>query len=58
MAADTWRIFQLAVVDAIPIEQVAAEVGKSVGAAYAARGRVMKRLQRTVATMEEGMNDD
>ncbi|MEM7558018.1 MAG: sigma-70 family RNA polymerase sigma factor [Planctomycetota bacterium] len=54
IASDTWLVFQLAVVEGIPIEQVASQVGKSVGAAYAARGRVMKRLQAAVERLQKG----
>lgn len=53
VADDTWEVFQLAVVENIPIEEVATKIGKSVGAAYACRGRVMNRLRRTVAQMQE-----
>lgn len=52
VAESTWQAFQLAVIERLPIEEVAARVGKSVGAAYAARGRVMNRLQRIVTQME------
>ena len=52
VSPDTWQVFQLAVVNKIPIEQVAAQLSKSVGAAYACRGRVMNRLRKTVEQME------
>lgn len=52
VAADTWQVFQLAVVEGLPIEDVAARLNKSVGAAYAARGRVMNRLRQVVNEME------
>lgn len=52
VAADTWQVFQLAVIEGLPIEEVAARLGKSVGAAYAARGRIMHRLHLTVDQME------
>lgn len=47
-ADETWIAFWQTTVDAIPIEDVAAELGKSVGAVYTARSRVMKRLQEKV----------
>lgn len=53
IASDSWKVFELAVIEDIPIEQVAATLGKSVGAAYAARSRVMKRLRRCVEDMEK-----
>ena len=52
VSAETWQIFQLAVIDGMPIEKVAARINKSVGAAYACRGRVMNRLRRAVSEME------
>ncbi len=52
VAAETWQVFQLAVIEGLPIEQVAARLHKSVGAAYAARGRIMNRLNQTVDQME------
>ncbi|MEM7473769.1 MAG: sigma-70 family RNA polymerase sigma factor [Planctomycetota bacterium] len=48
----TWQVFQMAVVEGVPIEKVALNLGKSVGAAYAARGRVMKRLQAAVERLQ------
>jgi RNA polymerase sigma-70 factor (ECF subfamily) len=53
VAADTWEVFRLAVVEGVPIEEVAARVNKSVGTAYAARGRVMNRLRRLVQELEQ-----
>ena len=53
VAADTWQVFQLAVIEGVPIEEVAARLNKSVGAAYAARGRVMNRLRRLVEELEQ-----
>ena len=53
VAADTWQVFQLAVIESVPIEEAAARVNKSVGAAYAARGRVMNRLRRQVEELEQ-----
>ena len=55
VATDTWKVFQLAVVEGIPIETVAKKMGKSIGAAYAARGRVMNRLKKAVERLEENM---
>ena len=53
VAAETWEVFQLAVIEGVPIEEIAARMSKSVGAAYAARGRVMNRLRRLVEKMEQ-----
>ncbi len=53
VTSNSWQIFQLAVVEGVPIEKVAEQLEKSIGAAYAARGRVMKRLKATVQRFEE-----
>ena len=53
VATDTWQVFQLAVIEGLPIKEAAATLNKSVGAAYAARGRVMNRLRRIVDEMEQ-----
>ena len=52
VSADTWQVFQLTVIEGCAIEEVASRMNKSVGAAYAARGRVMNRLRRIVNEME------
>ncbi|MEO1616412.1 MAG: sigma-70 family RNA polymerase sigma factor [Planctomycetota bacterium] len=53
ITTDSWKVFELAVIEDIPIEQVAAKLGKSVGAAYAVRSRVMKHLRSYVEEMEK-----
>ena len=53
VAAESWQVFQLAVIENSPIEDVAQQTGKSIGAAYACRGRVMNRLRSTVKQLEE-----
>ncbi len=45
---DTWQAFWRTAVDDRDCEAVARELGKSVGSVYAARSRVMKRLQEKV----------
>ena len=49
----TWQVFQLSVVDNLPIPEVAKQVNKSVAATYAARGRVMSRLRQIVSDLED-----
>ena len=53
VTTDSWKIFELAVIEDIPINQVAAAMSKSVGAVYAVRSRVMKRLSNYVEEMEK-----
>lgn len=52
VSADFWQVFQLTVIEGQTIEEAAAQLKKSVGAAYAARGRVMHRLRRIVNDLE------
>lgn len=50
---DTWQAFERTVIDGKPCEQVAAELGKSVGTVYAARSRIVKRLREHIQQTEE-----
>lgn len=56
VSPDTWEVFELTVVQGVPIEEVALQLNKSVGSAYAARGRVMTRLRRLVEEMEKSQS--
>jgi RNA polymerase sigma factor (sigma-70 family) len=47
----TWKAFWLTAVDERPAEEVARSLGKSTGAVYASRSRVMRRLQEKVAEL-------
>ena len=49
----TWQAFWRTSVDGEDAEQVAAELGMSVGAVYVSRSRVMARLQTAAAKFEE-----
>lgn len=53
VAPDTWRAFQLSVIEQVDCEEVARNIGKSVGTVYAARSRVMRRLREEVKRLEE-----
>jgi RNA polymerase sigma factor (sigma-70 family) len=44
----TWRAFWLTAIEALPVEEAAMDLGKSVGSVYAARSRVMRRLKTKV----------
>ncbi len=48
-----WMAFELTAIEGVSIEQVAQELGKSVGAVYAARSRIMKLLTDIVSQLEE-----
>jgi len=49
----TWAAFRRTAVEGQCIDQVAAELRKSVGAVYAARSRVMRRLKEMVRQYED-----
>ncbi len=53
VAAESWKVFQLCLIDGLTIEQAASQVNKTVGAAYACRGRIMNRLRSTVQILEQ-----
>ena len=50
---DTWQAFWLTAVEGRSCEDAAAELNKGVGTIYAARSRVMKRLQEKVKEYDE-----
>ncbi len=49
--ADSWQAFELSVAGDLTIEQVAGQLGKSVGAIYTARSRIMYRLREIIAEL-------
>ncbi len=49
--ADSWQAFELSVAGDLTIEQVAQQLGKSVGAIYTARSRIMYRLREIIAEL-------
>lgn len=53
VAAETWQAFQLSVVEGVSMDEVATRLNKSVGAVYAARGRVMNRLRQVINELEQ-----
>ncbi len=52
VSAETWRAFELSVVDGKPCDEVAELIGKPIGTVYAARSRVMRRLRDQVSQLE------
>jgi RNA polymerase sigma-70 factor (ECF subfamily) len=52
VSAETWRAFQLSVVEGRPCNEVAELLGKPIGTIYAARSRVMRRLRNQVDRLE------
>ena len=50
---NTWRAFELTVIDGQSVEEAAQSLGISAGGVYAAQGRVMDRLKRIVAEIEK-----
>ena len=51
---DTWRAFELTVIENRSVDEAAAELDKSVGVIYAARSRIMRRLRQAVEELEQG----
>lgn len=51
--ADHWTIFWQTHVDGVPIEQAAKQSGRSVGAVYAIRSRIVRRLREAVMCIEQ-----
>lgn len=49
---ETWEAFDMSVVQELPVDDVAKHLGKSRGAIYSARNRVMYRLRQIVRNME------
>jgi RNA polymerase sigma-70 factor (ECF subfamily) len=52
VSAQTWRAFELSVVEGMPCCEVAELLGMTIGTIYAARSRVMRRLRDQVERLE------
>jgi RNA polymerase sigma-70 factor (ECF subfamily) len=50
---ETWRAFELTVIEERSIDEAAVELDKSVGTIYAARSRIMRRLRQAVQELEK-----
>jgi RNA polymerase sigma-70 factor (ECF subfamily) len=50
---ETWRAFELTVIEDRSIVEAAAELDKPVGTIYAARSRIMRRLREAVQALEQ-----
>jgi RNA polymerase sigma factor (sigma-70 family) len=48
----TWLAFWLTTIEALPVEEAAAELGKTAGSVYAARSRVMRRLKEKISEID------
>ena len=48
---DTWQAFELSAAGDLTTEEVAAKLGKSVGAIYTARSRIMFRLREVISEL-------
>ncbi len=49
---DTWRAFELTVIEGTGMDEAALKLKKSIGAIYVARSRVMQRLRETIKGLE------
>jgi RNA polymerase sigma-70 factor (ECF subfamily) len=50
---ETWRAFELTVIENRSIDEAAVEIDKPVGTIYAARSRIMRRLREAVRELEK-----
>ncbi|MEM9944324.1 MAG: sigma-70 family RNA polymerase sigma factor [Planctomycetota bacterium] len=50
---ENWTAFKITAIDGVSIDEAARELGKSVGAIYAARSRIMKQLSQVISEIEE-----
>jgi RNA polymerase sigma factor (sigma-70 family) len=50
---ETWRAFELTVIENRSIDEAAGDLDKPVGTIYAARSRIMRRLRETVRELEK-----
>jgi RNA polymerase sigma-70 factor (ECF subfamily) len=51
---ETWRAFEITVIEERSIDEAAVELDKSIGTIYAARSRIMRRLRQAVQELEQG----
>jgi RNA polymerase sigma-70 factor (ECF subfamily) len=49
---ETWRAFEMTVIENRSIDEVAIELDKPVGTIYAARSRIMRRLRQAIRELE------
>jgi RNA polymerase sigma-70 factor (ECF subfamily) len=49
---DTWRAFEITVIENRSIDEAAVELNKPIGTIYAARSRIMRRLREAVQELE------
>jgi RNA polymerase sigma-70 factor, ECF subfamily len=50
---ETWRAFELTVIENRSIDEAAVELDKPLGTIYAARSRIMRRLRKAVQELEQ-----
>lgn len=53
IAPETWRAFEVTVIENRSIDEAAVELNKPIGTIYAARSRIMRRLRETVRELEK-----
>ena len=52
VASETWKAFEMTVIQSSPIQDVATQLNKSIGTIYAARSRIMRRLRDEAERLE------
>lgn len=53
VAVETWKAFEMSVVQGVSVAETANQLGLSTGSVYAGRSRVMRRLREAVSRLEE-----
>lgn len=53
IAPETWRAFEVTVIENRSIDEAAVELNKPIGTIYAARSRIMRRLREAVRELEK-----
>ena len=56
--SESWEAFWLSSVKALPIKEVALSLGKTAGAVYVARSRIIRRLQEKIQEFDEAMSHE
>lgn len=53
VSAETWRAFELTMIDNLTCDEAATLLGKSTGTVYAARSRIVRRLRRQIERLRQ-----
>lgn len=51
---ETWRAFELTMIEGLSCEVAAEKIGKAIGTVYAARSRIVRRLSEQIQILQQG----